>query len=190
MTTSEVPVAATAAAPYVSPIAQPLVSGKLESKCLKMLRKAFGAKAVKRGIPEVTKLVRKNKKGVVIFAADVFPVDLVAHMPLLCEEKDVMYAYLSSRKALGEAINSKRGVSAVFVPEPTSDSPHESAYSQLMAALKIVHPYMGEGKPMEAEESNKRAATTEVEGAAADESGAADEPAKKKKKKEKKEKAE
>ncbi|CAD7971404.1 unnamed protein product [Amoebophrya sp. A25] len=181
--------AATLASTYVSPIAVPLVSGKLESKCLKMLRKAFSAKAVRRGIPEVTKLVRKEKKGIVVFAADVFPVDLIAHMPVLCEEKSVFYAYVQSRQVLGEAINSRRGVSAVFIPEPTSDSPYESAYQQVMTALKVVHPYLGEGKALadnddEKASSKKRSA---AEGEAATESG---EPTKKKKKKEKKAEAE
>ncbi|CAD7937215.1 unnamed protein product [Amoebophrya sp. A25] len=169
--------AVSSTATYVSPIAVPLVSGKLESKCLKMLRKAFGAKAVRRGIPEVTKLVRKEKKGIVVFAADIFPVDLIAHMPVLCEEKSVFYAYVQSRQMLGEAINSRRGVSAVFIPEPTSDSPYESAYQQMITALKVVHPYLGEGKAVDEDDSKKRQA---------DGAETAEEPAKKKKKKEKK----
>eukprot|EP00392_Amoebophrya_sp_AT5.2_P018524 g19082.t1 len=195
---------------YVSPIATPLVAGKLEAKTLKLLKKAFTAKAVKRGIPEITKLVRKEKKGIAIFAGDVFPVDLIAHLPTLCEEKEVMYAFLPTRQLLGEAISSKRGVSAVFVPTPTSDSPYESAYATLFTALKVVHPYLGEGKAMEEEagvevgggaeggaagggelkkekKSKKRgdAADAGADGAAGETGidAAEDEPAKKKKKK-------
>jgi len=184
-----------AQATYVSPIASPLVSGKLESKCLKMMKKAFAAKSVRRGIPEVTKLVRKEKKGIVVFAGDVFPVDLISHMPVLCEEKNVMYCFVKSRTLLGEAISSRRGVSAVFIPEPTSDSPYEGAYQQVMQALQIVHPFLGKGEALpdndtaetvEKSSSKKRAAET----APAEEAATGEEPAKKKKKKEKKAAAE
>ena len=48
---------------FVSPIAVPLVSGKLEAKALKTVKKAHGAKSVKRGVPDVAKLIRKDKKG-------------------------------------------------------------------------------------------------------------------------------
>ena len=69
-------------AQYVSPIADPLIKpeGKLHQKVLKLLKKAHGSKAVRRGVPEITKLLRKGKKGVVVLAADIFPVELIAHM--------------------------------------------------------------------------------------------------------------
>lgn len=133
---------------YRSPIADPMIEpeGKLHSKILKLLKKAHGTKAVKRGVPEITKLLRKEKKGIVIFAGDIFPVELMCHMPILCEDKNVFYAYVHSRSELGLAINSKRPVSVVFIPKPPSDSPYESAFEAVEAGLKEIHPYMGAGK--------------------------------------------
>ena len=45
---------------YKSPIASHMIGGKLESKVLKLLKKAQGSKAVRRGAPDVTKLLRKG----------------------------------------------------------------------------------------------------------------------------------
>lgn len=48
---------------YVSPIADPLMAGKLYTKTLKLVRKASEAKAIRRGVPEVVKAIRKGQKG-------------------------------------------------------------------------------------------------------------------------------
>ena len=50
---------------YVSPIADPLMAGKLYSKTMKLVRKASEAKAIRRGVPEVAKAIRKGQKGYV-----------------------------------------------------------------------------------------------------------------------------
>lgn len=34
----------------------------------------------------------------VVFAGDVFPIELITHLPLLCEEKDVIYSYVLNRQ--------------------------------------------------------------------------------------------
>jgi H/ACA ribonucleoprotein complex subunit 2 len=128
---------------YVSPISDPIVGGKLKSRCLKVLKKANSSKNIRRGAPEVTKIVRKGKQGIVVFAADIFPVELIAHIPVLCEEKDVLYCFVNSRAELGEAVSSKRPVSVVFIQKPHADSPYEEAYNQVVEGLREVHPYMG-----------------------------------------------
>lgn len=170
---------------YVSPIANPLITGKLQAKCLKMVKKAHGAKSIRRGVPETTKLIRKGNKGIVLLASNIFPVDLMAHMPILCEEKDNLYCYAASREELGTAVGSKRAVSVLFIPKPSEESVYQKSYLEFEAGLKTVHPYMGEGKPQEEEgktqEKEVKTENTEV---------AVEEPAKKKRKKEKKAKAE
>ena len=50
---------------YVSPIADPLMAGKMYAKTLKLVRKASEAKTIRRGVPEVIKAIRKGQKGYV-----------------------------------------------------------------------------------------------------------------------------
>jgi hypothetical protein len=58
---------------YVSPISDPLMAGKLYSKTLKLVRKASEAKAIRRGVPEVVKAMRKGQKGyVAIFSLSLY----------------------------------------------------------------------------------------------------------------------
>eukprot|EP00922_Rhytidocystis_sp_ex-Travisia-forbesii_P002317 GHVS01003388.1.p1 GENE.GHVS01003388.1~~GHVS01003388.1.p1 ORF type:complete len:211 (-),score=63.10 GHVS01003388.1:175-807(-) len=123
---------------YVSPIASPMVEGKSLKYSVKLIRQAVAVerairnnrkqqatppssappKCVKRGVQEVTKSLRKGEKGLVFFASDVFPVDIISHLPVLCEEKDVLYGYIGSKKYVGSACCSSRPASVLFVCQP------------------------------------------------------------------------
>ncbi|CEM02267.1 unnamed protein product [Vitrella brassicaformis CCMP3155] len=131
--------------PFISPIAQPLldINSKLLERSLKLLRKAAGEKkSLRRGVAEVTKAIRKDTKGVVFLAADVFPVDIVAHLPILCEKKDVPYCFVPSRRLLGSAAKSKRPASVLLVVQPKGE---ESTYKKLFEradeGVRKINPY-------------------------------------------------
>ncbi|CAO3625990.1 unnamed protein product [Cunninghamella blakesleeana] len=70
---------------FVSPIAHPMAEDKLSKKIFKTVKKASKAKHVHRGVKEVGKALRKGEKGLVIVAGDISPIDVVAHIPVLCE---------------------------------------------------------------------------------------------------------
>ncbi|MEW6528835.1 MAG: 50S ribosomal protein L7Ae [Candidatus Micrarchaeota archaeon] len=58
----------------------------------------------KKGVNEVTKSIEKKTAQLVIIAEDVQPEEVVMHLPILCEEKDIPYAFVTSKKELGSAI--------------------------------------------------------------------------------------
>ena len=53
------------------------------------VKKAAKAKQICRGVKEVAKAIRKGAKGVVIIAGDISPIDVITHVPVMCEEADV-----------------------------------------------------------------------------------------------------
>lgn len=53
--------------------------------------------------------------GVVVIAADISPMDVISHLPVLCEDHGVPYVYVSSRAELGAAGQTKRPTSVVLV---------------------------------------------------------------------------
>lgn len=55
--------------------------------------------------------------GVVIIAADISPMDVISHIPVLCEDHNVPYIFVTSRADLGAAGNTKRPTSVVMVSE-------------------------------------------------------------------------
>ncbi|CAG8551108.1 12286_t:CDS:2 [Ambispora leptoticha] len=99
----------------LSPIAKPLASEHLTKKLLKTVQKAGKRKHLTRGVKEVVKGLRKGKKGLVIIAGDISPIDVITHLPVLCEEKSVPYVYVPSRLDLGYNAATKRPTSVVMV---------------------------------------------------------------------------
>lgn len=51
----------------------------------------------------------------VIIAADISPMDVISHIPVLCEDHNIPYIYVTSRAELGSAGSTKRATSVVMV---------------------------------------------------------------------------
>ncbi len=56
----------------------------MRSKLLKLVRHVNKEKKLKRGVKDVVKSIRKGSKGLCVIAADVSPVDVISHIPVLC----------------------------------------------------------------------------------------------------------
>lgn len=119
----------------VSVIAKPLADKKLTKKLYKAVKKSRKVKKLKRGVREVVKGLRKNEKGVVILAGDVSPIDVVSHIPVLCEDKGLPYCYVPSRRDLGAASLTKRPTSVVLVK---SDGDYEELYQECYSAVDAL----------------------------------------------------
>lgn len=83
-------------------------------------------KSLKRGVKEVVKALRKSPipaanakidipSGVVILAADISPMDVISHIPVLCEDHGIPYVFVTSRAELGASAATKRPTSVVMV---------------------------------------------------------------------------
>jgi H/ACA ribonucleoprotein complex subunit 2 len=99
----------------LSPLAHPLAQKKLLKKLHKTIKKASKARQVKRGVKEVVKGIRKGEKGLLILAADINPIDIISHLPVLSEEAQVPYIFVSSKEELGHASSTKRPTSCVMI---------------------------------------------------------------------------
>lgn len=93
---------------------------KLTKKLFKLIGHAAKEKAICRGIKEVVLAIRKSQKGVVIMAGDVFPIEVIAHLPVVCEEANIPYCFVSRKTELGAAGLTKRPTSVVMVSEKKS----------------------------------------------------------------------
>ena len=50
-----------------------------------------------------------------MLAADISPMDVISHIPVLCEDHNIPYIYVTSRAELGAAGQTKRPTSVVMV---------------------------------------------------------------------------
>mmetsp|Transcript_1546 Transcript_1546/g.3779 ORF Transcript_1546/g.3779 Transcript_1546/m.3779 type:complete len:162 (+) Transcript_1546:129-614(+) len=104
---------------FCSKIANPLAEEKLCKKVLKLCKKASKRKQIRRGVKEVVKALRKKQKGICILAGDISPIDVLTHIPIVCEDHQIPYIYVPSKEELGAAALSKRPTSCMLLlPHP------------------------------------------------------------------------
>ncbi|GAB0100389.1 H/ACA ribonucleoprotein complex subunit 2-like protein [Sergentomyia squamirostris] len=118
---------------YVTEIAKPMASKKLTKKCFKLVKKAAKQKTfVRNGLKDVQKRLRKGETGLVIFAGDVRPIEMICHLPAVCEEKSIPYVYVPSKSDLGSALGVKRASVSVLIREhPEYKELFDECYTEL-----------------------------------------------------------
>lgn len=73
---------------------------------------------VKKGTNETTKAVERGLAKLVIIAEDVDPPEVVAHLPLLCDERKVPYVYVPSKAKLGSAAGIEVAAASACIIDP------------------------------------------------------------------------
>ncbi|KAF3640115.1 H/ACA ribonucleoprotein complex subunit 2-like protein [Capsicum baccatum] len=99
----------------LAPIAKPLAGKKLSKRTFKLVRRAAEHKCLKRGVKEVVKSIRRGQKGLCVIAGNISPIDVITHVPILCEEADIPYIYVPSKEDLANAGATKRPTCCVLV---------------------------------------------------------------------------
>lgn len=124
----------------VNSISEPLASKKSTKKLHKLVKKASSIKHIRRGVKEVVKGIRKGERGLAILAGDIYPMDVVSHLPILMEENDIPYLFVPSKQDLGAAANTKRPTSCVLVRTPKKDFEGQDIYDSMMKEAKEYNP--------------------------------------------------
>ncbi|KAL0298335.1 UNVERIFIED_CONTAM: H/ACA ribonucleoprotein complex subunit-like protein [Sesamum calycinum] len=99
----------------LAPIAKPLAGKKLCKRTLKLVRRAAEQKCLKRGVKEVVKSIRRGNRGLCVIAGNISPIDVITHVPILCEEANIPYVYVPSKEDLANAGATKRPTCCVLV---------------------------------------------------------------------------
>jgi large subunit ribosomal protein L7Ae len=80
------------------------VSKELADAAYEALQIASKTGSVRKGTNETTKAIERAQAKLVVMAEDVEPPEVVAHLPLLCEERKIPYIYVPSKEKIGTAI--------------------------------------------------------------------------------------
>lgn len=89
----------------------------LQEKAYETVENARDSGEVVKGANEVTKAIERGDADLVVMAQDVQPEEVLAHVPLLCEEKDVPYTYVPSKAELGVSTGLEVSTSAAAVTD-------------------------------------------------------------------------
>jgi large subunit ribosomal protein L7Ae len=68
------------------------------------VRVAAQSGKVRKGTNEATKAVERGLSKLIVIAEDVEPPEVVAHLPIICDEQGAQYAFVPSKQDLGKAL--------------------------------------------------------------------------------------
>ncbi len=88
---------------------------EIADKAYQLVQVARDSGKVRKGTNESTKAVERAVAKLVLIAEDVDPPQVVAHLPVLCEERKISYLFVPSKLDLGRAAGIDVGCAAVTV---------------------------------------------------------------------------
>lgn len=87
-------------------------------KAYQLLQVAKDTGKLRKGTNETTKAIERGIAKLVVIAEDVEPPQVVAHLPILCDERKIPYLYVPSKLELGKSAGLDVGSAAISVVEP------------------------------------------------------------------------
>ena len=109
---------------------------ELQDKAYEAVEAARDSGRIKKGTNEVTKVIERGQAKLVVMAVDTTPEEVLAHIPLLCEEKGIAYGYVPSKAELGAAAGLPVGTAAVAVTDAGAAAEAVDDVAKKSAALK------------------------------------------------------
>ncbi|MEM2896459.1 MAG: 50S ribosomal protein L7Ae [Candidatus Bathyarchaeia archaeon] len=94
------------------------VPKKIADKAYQVLQVAKDTGKIKKGTNESTKAIERGIAKLVLIAEDVDPPQIVAHLPILCEEKKVPYIYVPSKSELGKYAGIEVPSASITITDP------------------------------------------------------------------------
>jgi large subunit ribosomal protein L7Ae len=91
---------------------------EVADKALQLVQVASETGKIRVGTNEVTKSSERAEAKLVVMAEDVDPVEILVHVPMLCEEKRIPYLYVPKKQRLGQSAGLSKSAASVAVVEP------------------------------------------------------------------------
>jgi large subunit ribosomal protein L7Ae len=113
------------------------VPNELADAAYEALQVARDTGKINKGTNEATKAIERGTAKLVYIAEDVQPPEVVAHLPLLCEERKTPYIFVPSKLRLGASSGLEVGSAAVCIVEAGDASDLVKDIVSKLDALKI-----------------------------------------------------
>ncbi len=112
------------------------VSKELVNKILEAVTIAKTTGKVRKGVNETTKAIERGIAKLVVMAEDVTPEEVLMHLPILCEEKQVPYVYVPLKMELGKASGIDVPTSSIAIIEEGDSKKLIAEIADKVKALK------------------------------------------------------
>jgi len=90
---------------------------------------------IKKGSNEVTKTAERGTAQFIVLAEDVNPPELLAHIPLICEEKGIPYGYVPSQEFLANEAGLPTGVKTASIAIMEINKSAQEKYQEVVELI-------------------------------------------------------
>jgi large subunit ribosomal protein L7Ae len=87
------------------------------------LRQAKQTGKIRKGTNETTKAIERGVAKLVIIAEDVEPPEVVAHLPIICDERSVPFVFVPTKASMGPALGIEVGAASACIVESGEAQP-------------------------------------------------------------------
>jgi len=101
------------------------------------LRQAKQTGKIRKGTNETTKAIERVVAKLVIIAEDVEPPEVVAHLPIICEERNVPFVFVPTRASMGPALGIDVGAASACIVESGDAQPLIDQVVSEISKLKV-----------------------------------------------------
>ncbi|MDA4110967.1 MAG: 50S ribosomal protein L7Ae [Thaumarchaeota archaeon] len=101
------------------------------------LRQAKQTGKIRKGTNETTKAIERGIAKLVIIAEDVEPPEVVAHLPIICDERSVPYVFVPTRASMGPALGIDVGAASACIVESGDAQPLIDQVVTEISKLKV-----------------------------------------------------
>lgn len=109
---------------------------ELAEQAYEALELARSTGKVGKGTNEVTKYVERGQASLVLISEDIEPEEIVAHLPILSDEKKIPYIYVPSKMELGKSCGIEVSTAAAVIITPGKAKEAIEEIAEKVEALK------------------------------------------------------
>tara|TARA_B100000945_G_scaffold113828_1_gene90213 strand:+ start:8299 stop:8679 length:381 start_codon:yes stop_codon:yes gene_type:complete len=92
--------------------------------------------AICRGSNEVTKAAERGVAKLIVMAEDINPPELLAHIPMICEEKEIPFGYVRHQEYLGKESGLPEGVKTASIALLEIPKAIQDKYDKVISKIK------------------------------------------------------
>jgi len=135
---------------------------ELVDKILQAIQDVRTSGKIRKGTNEATKSVERNEAKFVAIASDVNPPEIVMHLPMLCDEKKIPYAFVPTKADLGAAAGLPVGTSAIAVANAGEGAKKLAQVVEQINVIRGVKPEGAKKEHVAEKKEEKKEAAPEV----------------------------
>jgi ribosomal protein L7Ae-like RNA K-turn-binding protein len=110
----------------------------VETAVYALVQEASKVGAIKKGSNEVTKAAERGNAKIIIMAEDVNPPELLAHIPMICDEKNIPYAYVREQEFLAKECGMPNNVKTASIAVMEVGKGAQSKFDDVISHLANI----------------------------------------------------